>query len=93
MLIIVIYSTKTNKILYHSDIRHIPDHQEVFADASTDESIIIELLEHVPAPSTAAAAAIHWSELAYFNDAEEANSAIIFQKELVAGEGTCVIIT
>ncbi|KAJ2021422.1 hypothetical protein IWW57_004904, partial [Coemansia sp. S610] len=31
-------------------IRQVPDHQEVFADALTDTSIIIEILESVPLP-------------------------------------------
>ena len=33
-----------------SDVREIPDNQEVFAHSHTDQSIIIEILEYVQEP-------------------------------------------
>lgn len=35
-------------LLYRSQIRQIPDNQEVFVDADTEQSLIIELLDLVP---------------------------------------------
>ena len=37
-------------ILCVSDVREIPDNQEVFAHSHTDQSIIIEILEYVQEP-------------------------------------------
>ena len=34
-------------IVYYSDLRQIPDNQEVFAHPVTDQSVIIEILEYV----------------------------------------------
>lgn len=34
-------------IFFYSDLRQIPDNQEVFAHPVTDQSIIIEILEYV----------------------------------------------
>lgn len=34
-------------IFFNSDLRQIPDNQEVFAHPVTDQSIIIEILEYV----------------------------------------------
>jgi hypothetical protein len=31
----------------NSDVRNVPDNQEVFADVNTDQSIIIEILQFV----------------------------------------------
>ncbi|KAL4457492.1 hypothetical protein ABPG75_012357 [Micractinium tetrahymenae] len=39
-----------------SDFRPVPDHQEVFADASLDQSLVIEIVEHQPVPDGEAAA-------------------------------------
>jgi hypothetical protein len=35
----------------HSDMRQVPDNQEVFANTHTDQSIIFDILEYVTQPS------------------------------------------
>lgn len=51
-----------------SEFRQVPDHQEVFSDPVTDESIIIEILEREQLPDNEAI-------VSHFNDLAEANSA------------------
>ena len=41
-----IFKHKRNRALF-SDIRHVPNNQEVYADAATDQSIVVEILELV----------------------------------------------
>ncbi|KAG9302234.1 hypothetical protein G9A89_008724 [Geosiphon pyriformis] len=54
-----------------SDIREIPDNQEVFADPNTDQSIIVEILELVAeASDPASIVSFHFSSVAFDNDAE-----------------------
>jgi len=52
-----------------SDFRHIPDHQEVWADADTDQSVIIELNSLDDSVSDAEAAMHYMRELAAANEA------------------------
>ncbi|KAL0047957.1 hypothetical protein WJX82_004231 [Trebouxia sp. C0006] len=33
-----------------SDYRPVPDHQEVWTDATLDQSVILEIVEHQPVP-------------------------------------------
>ncbi|KAJ2654246.1 hypothetical protein IWW48_006231 [Coemansia sp. RSA 1200] len=54
-----------------SAFREIPDHQEVFADGRTDQSIIIEILESVAEHQEENLLVYHFNELARANDAEE----------------------
>lgn len=49
-----------------SDVRPVPDHQEVFADVDTDSSVIVEVLELHEAENVAQY---------YFHDMAEANGA------------------
>ena len=46
-----------------SQVRDVPDNQEIFSDANKDESIVIELLEYVHTEVLEEAANIHWNEL------------------------------
>lgn len=55
-----------------SQFRHIPDHQEVFADADTDQSVIVELNEALDVTDSEAVMA-HVRELADASDATDVN--------------------
>mgnify|MGYP003889536157 CR=1 FL=1 len=35
-----------------SQVREVPDHQEIFSDADTDQSIIVEIVEYQPVSDT-----------------------------------------
>lgn len=52
-----------------SDFRPVPDHQEVFADGSTDQSLVVEILEHQASVPDAAAARHYFDDLATQNEA------------------------
>ncbi|CAG8467273.1 7722_t:CDS:2 [Acaulospora colombiana] len=54
-----------------SDVRDVPDNQEVFVNVETDQSIIVEILQHVNTDSDEAAIRHHFMALAADNDAEE----------------------
>ncbi|KAJ2512715.1 hypothetical protein GGI11_003098 [Coemansia sp. RSA 2049] len=55
-----------------SAVREIPDHQEVFANSMTDQSIIVEILETAAEHHEERSALVHhFNELARANDAEE----------------------
>jgi hypothetical protein len=53
-----------------SEVRQVPDNQEVFVDAASGCSVIVELLERVAA-ADADAAAFHFAEIARANKAVE----------------------
>lgn len=54
-----------------SELREIPDNQEVFAHAHTDQSLIVELLEHQAHVADEAAARFHFEDVACCNQALE----------------------
>jgi len=54
-----------------SKVREIPDNQEVFADASTEQSIIIELLESDLQYSNENIVKFHFTELASANSSSQ----------------------
>ncbi|XP_069799468.1 ran guanine nucleotide release factor [Dendropsophus ebraccatus] len=53
-----------------SDLREIPDNQEVFVHTNTDQSIIVELLEYQEGVSDPNAARCHFEDVAASNDAQ-----------------------
>lgn len=55
--------------MYHccSEFRDVPDAQEVFADAGTDQSVIVEVLQHSAGVGDADAAAFHFNDIAESN--------------------------
>ncbi|XP_075711652.1 ran guanine nucleotide release factor [Rhinoderma darwinii] len=53
-----------------SDLREIPDNQEVFVHADTDQSIIVEILEYQGGMSDPDAARYHFEDVAASNDAQ-----------------------
>ncbi|CAG8586363.1 12529_t:CDS:2, partial [Funneliformis mosseae] len=54
-----------------SNVRDVPDNQEVFADLNTDQSIIVEILQFVHQASNEDAARYHFESVANDNDAED----------------------
>jgi RNA:NAD 2'-phosphotransferase (TPT1/KptA family) len=42
------------KLIFLSDIRQVPDNQEVYLDANGFSSIVVEILEHVEKPDAEA---------------------------------------
>ncbi|BAT99262.1 hypothetical protein LR48_Vigan06g104500 [Vigna angularis] len=62
--------TFPNRFQDVSDIREVPDHQEVFADPNRDESLIIELLEFRPDVADDESAVWFLHDLASEQDAE-----------------------
>lgn len=61
-----------------SDMRQVPDNQEVFVDKHSDLSLIIELLEHDPSMTIEQ----HFAQLAQDNGAKES--------EIVTKSGSCI---
>lgn len=47
----------------HSNIRQIPDHQEVYLDTNGYTSIVVEILEYVDKPSDDEALQYHFADL------------------------------
>ncbi|XP_076472986.1 ran guanine nucleotide release factor-like [Babylonia areolata] len=60
-----------------SEIREVPDHQEVFAHKDTDQSIIIEVLSYVQEETDLQAVKVHFEELASSNDASTSDNSCI----------------
>ncbi|KAJ2896720.1 hypothetical protein GGI21_005015, partial [Coemansia aciculifera] len=56
-----------------SNLRQVPDHQEVFADAKTDESVIIEILEAVDKTDGIDAIQYHYKHVCELNNAPPKN--------------------
>ncbi|XP_053574292.1 ran guanine nucleotide release factor [Bombina bombina] len=62
-----------------SDLREIPDNQEVFAHSCTDQSIIVELLEYQEGVSDTEAARYHFEDVASSNDADGKSEVLSVQ--------------
>lgn len=60
-----------NHVTDISEMREIPDNQEVFAHAHTDQSLIVELLEYQAQVADENAAVYHFQEIAGSNKAQE----------------------
>lgn len=60
-----------NHVTDISELREIPDNQEVFAHAHTDQSLIVELLEYQAEVADDHAAAYHFQDIAGSNRAHE----------------------
>uniref|UniRef100_A0A8D3B461 Ran guanine nucleotide release factor n=1 Tax=Scophthalmus maximus TaxID=52904 RepID=A0A8D3B461_SCOMX len=54
-----------------SELREIPDNQEVFAHAHTDQSLIVELVEHQGQVADQDSARYHFEDIAGSNKAQE----------------------
>jgi len=62
-----------------SQIRQVPDNQEVFADLKTDDSLIIELLEAIPQFSHLDIIKAHFEEISEQNDAKSMSISLMRQ--------------
>nr|XP_033781501.1 ran guanine nucleotide release factor [Geotrypetes seraphini] len=69
-----------------SELREIPDNQEIFAHSQTDQSIIIELLEYQVHVSDAEAARYHFEDIASSNEASGPEKAEILTVEPIPKE-------
>ncbi|KAK7487968.1 hypothetical protein BaRGS_00020869 [Batillaria attramentaria] len=65
-----------------SEVREIPDNQEVFAHPNTDQSIIIEILEFVQ-ETDEQALRTHFEDLASSNDAASSSDSCILGTEVL----------
>ncbi|KAF9599157.1 hypothetical protein IFM89_035436 [Coptis chinensis] len=68
-----------------SNIREVPDHQEVYVDPSRDENLIVELLELKHEVQDSASAAWFFQDLASEQDAEE--SIVLEQSGIFEADG------
>ncbi|KAK9764838.1 hypothetical protein K7432_007345 [Basidiobolus ranarum] len=59
-----------------SQLREVPDNQEVYVDTDTDQSIIVELLELVEEASDEECAKYHFKQIAEHNDASSENEVV-----------------
>ncbi|KAJ1080296.1 hypothetical protein NDU88_000515 [Pleurodeles waltl] len=69
-----------------SELREIPDNQEVFAHRHMDQSIIVELLEYQEAVVDANAARYHFEDIASANDAGGQERSEVLSVEPISGE-------
>lgn len=69
-----------------SELREIPDNQEVYAHCHTDQSIIVELLEYQEAVADASAARYHFEDVASANDAGGQEKSEVLNVEPISGE-------
>lgn len=60
-----------------SDFRQLSDTQECWADASTDQSIVIEILAHDDEVEDSACAEFYWNDIIQCNDAEGEGDSMI----------------
>lgn len=66
-----------------SDYRPVPDHQEVWTDATLDQSVILEIVEHQPVPDQDCCKL-------YFNDMAEHNQAASSQMQNIRCPSACL---
>ncbi|MCI4394124.1 hypothetical protein PGIGA_G00165250 [Pangasianodon gigas] len=66
-----------------SELREIPDNQEVFAHTHTDQSIIIELLEYQSHVEDSQAPRYHFEDIAGSNKAMEAGQMEVMEVQCV----------
>ncbi|EPQ58446.1 Mog1p/PsbP-like protein [Gloeophyllum trabeum ATCC 11539] len=62
--------TLPSSVIDASDLREVPDTQEVFLYPDSSVSIIVDVLQRVEAENFADAARLHFASLAHDNDAE-----------------------
>mmetsp|Transcript_70512 Transcript_70512/g.146828 ORF Transcript_70512/g.146828 Transcript_70512/m.146828 type:complete len:236 (+) Transcript_70512:164-871(+) len=60
-----------------SNFRQLSDTQECWADASTDQSIVVEILAHDDEVADTECAAFYWEDIAECNDADAADDSVI----------------
>ncbi|KAG5450387.1 Ran guanine nucleotide release factor [Clonorchis sinensis] len=54
-----------------SDLRQIPDNQEVFLHPSTNQSVVVDILEQIDTQDPKEAARLHFQEVGHTNDASQ----------------------
>ncbi|KAK4469475.1 hypothetical protein MN116_007023 [Schistosoma mekongi] len=76
-----------------SDLRQIPDNQEVFVHPSTSQSITIDIMEYVDANNREDAARIHFSEISASNEATDSNISSVRTVSLHNPDPYCSSVT
>lgn len=71
-----------------SDFRQIPDNQEVFTHAETDQSIIVEIMEYVE-DTDDVAIKTHFEDLAQGNEVSPHDSQILHAEQMPADKILC----
>ncbi|VDI68919.1 ubiquitin conjugation factor E4 B, partial [Mytilus galloprovincialis] len=74
-------TAKASAIIRIGDFRQIPDNQEVFTHAETDQSVIIEIMEHVEGGDDVAIKT-HFEDLAQGNDVSPQDSEITHTEQI-----------
>ncbi|XP_038162856.1 ran guanine nucleotide release factor [Cyprinodon tularosa] len=67
-----------------SELREIPDNQEVFAHPHTDQSLIVELLEYQGQVADQDAARFHFEDIAGSNKAQGPGASVVGNAEAIA---------
>ena len=68
-----------------SDLRHVPDHQEVYVDKLSDTSVIVELLNYEDSVLDSKAAQYYFEDLSQCNEVSNSPSDINIYKYLKLG--------
>eukprot|EP01061_Rhynchopus_euleeides_P026097 TRINITY_DN42756_c0_g1_i1.p2 TRINITY_DN42756_c0_g1~~TRINITY_DN42756_c0_g1_i1.p2 ORF type:complete len:200 (+),score=84.99 TRINITY_DN42756_c0_g1_i1:77-601(+) len=69
-----------------SDLRQVPDNQEVWADMTTSQTAVLEILELVPGQEGQAAADFHFRELGVANGCAPDEVRVLEVREMSAAE-------
>ncbi|CAH8498875.1 unnamed protein product [Heterobilharzia americana] len=72
-----------------SNLRQIPDNQEVFLHPSTSQSIIIEIMDHVEASDHEDAARVHFDAIGESNEATDSNIFSVRTVSLLNPDNYC----
>lgn len=76
-----------------STFRQVPDNQEVFADAQTDQCVIVELLQYESAVRDEESARFFFNEIASSNGCSPADASVLHEELLSAQDGPAAITT
>lgn len=79
-------------LLNSSQMRQVPDNQEVFAHSNSDQSIIFDILEYVPGMSDEKA--LEWEMIAFYTIESILNSIVCRHHfyDLVGDKNGCEIV-
>ncbi|KAI8917377.1 Ran-interacting Mog1 protein-domain-containing protein, partial [Entophlyctis helioformis] len=69
-----------------SQLREVPDHQEVFVDMTGESSMIVELLEAEDGDNVVMSAQRHYAQLADDNDATGPDARVVSVQEISAAQ-------
>lgn len=76
--------------LAYSSFRQVPDNQEVFANAQTDQCVIVELLQYERDVHDEASARFFFNEIASSNGCSPADASVLHEELLSAQDGPAI---